>query len=292
MKDTPLDRIVRLARSNGRPGRQVASEAGSKKFGKPIGADILPNNSVNRIMVAVEHGSDKPTDTSMHLGPQSAGSGSVGGQYSVTVEAANEATDGSFVVHPSVANLAKLPMIKAHFTSKIKAITDDCKIVNRKYHESSDEEEHPYQKNCTRVVQALELRRRNYDVTAGPSPQGSFRNTIMMLAHGWRTQNGEIRLIDRKLTSNQINAVVTYWPENSRGWVGLTYTNGSGHILSVEKMGHSSHYFDGQSGKNWKSFQEFLAFFQAHVFEGEWSIVRVDDLIPNDEVLQYVVPRK
>lgn len=40
MPESPLEKIVRLSKADDRPGRQVATPEGEKKFGKPIGADI------------------------------------------------------------------------------------------------------------------------------------------------------------------------------------------------------------------------------------------------------------
>lgn len=171
--------------------------------------------------------------------------------------------------------------------------------------------------NCDRVVQAAELQARGYDVKAGKAPTAvedsrriagggnvysrdmvyeyynethdTVRNSYLSLALGWRTNEGKVRMFYRSRTGKTnrgrnlrtVKDMEKSVPDGARGYARGTWRQGGGHIWSWEKVDGRIEFFEFQSQKGKIDRDDYIA----DVKPGELEIVRMDDMIPSDEVL-------
>lgn len=171
----------------------------------------------------------------------------------------------------------------------------------------------PWKENCVRCVNAAELRRRGYDVTAGSglfnSPNNEW-NSQYALNIGWRNREtgkppvfvtipGDTKRADDSL----LRAIRRNSPEGARGFVtGSWYSENEmrarrgdplstdpaddlrrGHIWSWEKTGGKIVFSDPQTGRRRVPQAEYLDN-QAYM-RGSLTMVRIDDCDPVDDVL-------
>jgi hypothetical protein len=139
-----------------------------------------------------------------------------------------------------------------------------------------------YRYNCSHVVQAVELRRRGFDVTASALPDAyelAGRSHHLTLSN-WRDAEGRTRTFTSTRTS-EVEQIVRSWPVGARGWVMVRWADSpSAHIFNVEHTELGVEFLEGQvSG----SADDYL-----RRAEPEVDIVRVDDLVPTDAVLEFI----
>lgn len=127
-----------------------------------------------------------------------------------------------------------------------------------------------YRVNCTRVVNAYELRRRGYNVTAAVA-QGE--NTVgVYTKNWWRTAEflppEELQFKERAA----LEAAAKKWPDGARGFVTIERYNGAGHTFNIEKVDGELQYIEAQ----------IMVTDAAASFKGAKNhhLFRVDNLIP------------
>jgi hypothetical protein len=141
--------------------------------------------------------------------------------------------------------------------------------------------------NCVHVVNAYELRRRGFDVIATPLPRDLLgqggRSAVEALGR-WRDPLGRVRTMESVVPSpGALEEAVRDWPDGARGWVQVQLSHGGAHIFSVERVGSRVRWIDAQDGT-----EISLSALLPRVKPGGLHIARTDDLIPSDEVLEFV----
>jgi hypothetical protein len=161
-----------------------------------------------------------------------------------------------------------------------------------------------WQVNCQRVVQALELRRRGYDVTAEPAHKGSpgFTATTYTysdyLATGklynldhygrlWRERDGTVREFMSSGGKAATLKAIGKLSAGARGWISVIWKGGAGaHIFSwevrMEKGVKVVRLVDGQT----TDFDVISYLDDAERGSIKW--MRVDDLMPTEDATSMV----
>ena len=168
--------------------------------------------------------------------------------------------------------------------------------------------EKPWNVNCVRCVSTAELRRRGYDVTAGPgtfvAPNGGF-NAHEALDIGWRNrETGEppkflaMRGNSKKSDRDLVKYLNKSMPDGARGFVTNLWDSVSGHILVWEKKGNRVVFHDPQNGKTnivpSKYLDGYIEEIDGKLWErrgimpGSLTAVRIDDCDPVDGVLDVI----
>lgn len=174
---------------------------------------------------------------------------------------------------------------------KVSGPTGDLNVTNPKYGEPG------YGINCVHVVNAYELRRRGYDVEATPLPTSMWgqqgRNATEAL-HRWREPerpDGTREFTTLGLAALRKPGVAKEvarflgWPPGARGWMRLAWVGGGGHIFSVEVAPDGRAVFtDAQTHTALTDTALRKWFARATAAQ----IVRVDDLVPTDAVMEFV----
>lgn len=166
------------------------------------------------------------------------------------------------------------------YSSKADSIEEAAKSTNPKYGDASG----LYNSNCVRVVQAYELRRRGFDVTANEYSAYSQSNGIWL--NGWRdpatNKSGWDLRIDAK-TAKDAKKVLDGMPDGSRGATWFKYKGTSiSHVLNWEKADGKLVWVDAQPGKvGADAVKDFGNISQL-------GVIRLDNLEPMANVLQYL----
>lgn len=176
--------------------------------------------------------------------------------------------------------------------------------------------EKPWNVNCVRCVSTAELRRRGYDVTAGPgsfvAPNGGF-NGQESLDIGWRNRDtGEspkffavpgnskksdrdlLKYLNKSMPDRARGFMINSWltKNERRASMGLPplpdpeANERSGHIVVWEKLGNKIVIHDPQDGTVKTASSKYIA---SSVFKsGSLAAVRIDDCDPVDGVLDVI----
>lgn len=147
--------------------------------------------------------------------------------------------------------------------------------------------------NCVHVVNTYELRRRGYDVTATPLPQalGNAGRNSQEALNRWRDPEGKTRQLET-VTKRQLVKTVEAWPVGARGWVTIRWGRdygGGGHIFAVEVTTNGVRWVEAQKGTVLENVNSYLG--KAKTGKDALRVVRVDDLTPEDRVLEFVNER-
>lgn len=162
-------------------------------------------------------------------------------------------------------------------------VTFDAAVSNPDYSQGGG-----YAINCANVVNAYELRRRGYAVSAEPLPRNVSGRSVQQVLDSWTDSNGQPRMMTLTRTANVANIVST-WPPGARGWIAVNWKTGGGHVFNVEKdpAAGSISYVDAQTN----------TIMDPQTVQRYWGratslakVVRVDDLTPTAGVLQFVEP--
>jgi hypothetical protein len=151
-----------------------------------------------------------------------------------------------------------------------------------------------YSTNCARVVNAYEMRRRGFDVTATPKPIGILKNDGSQIKNtylnSWRDpvsgKNG-FELADDlpgQWSVEQIkNVLKREHPEGSRGFISQSWNSspkGAGHVYTWEIENGRVKFYDAQTGAS--NVDEYID----RGFNFSW--LRVDNLEPTANILRYL----
>lgn len=178
--------------------------------------------------------------------------------------------------HTDNPDLAKLPRIEGPH-----GLREDVVRANPGFSQGDE-----YKVNCVHCVNALEMRRRGYDVVATPLPASMYRQNGRSageaLASDWQTpEHGA-----RKFTpSSQAGArnMVNSWPVGARGWVIVNWKTGGSHIFAAERTPDGPQFVDPQRGKLLADPADYFGRAMPKV-----QVARVDDLTPAAGVTQFV----
>ena len=145
-----------------------------------------------------------------------------------------------------------------------------------------------YKVNCVHVANTMELRARGYEVSASPLPKvmGSKGRSSNEALGRWLNPDGTRRFL-LPHTPAALRKEVMSWPPGARGWVSLQWKGrgSGGHIFNVERTADGLRFIDGQNGD--ADVAGYLSRAQAKgIF-----LARVDDLVPTDSVLEFVLER-
>lgn len=168
-------------------------------------------------------------------------------------------------------------------------LADDVTTVNPHYQDAVE-----WQINCQRVVQALELRRRGYDVHAGPNDSSTpgFNASLTraqaaaagMDHYGrlWRRRDGSIPEFVKAVGKRSVLRSLASLPTGARGWLRVAWKMGGAHIFSWEVREERGvkvvRLLDGQPGIL------DVASYLDEAKGGSIYWMRVDDLMPVDDV--------
>lgn len=147
-----------------------------------------------------------------------------------------------------------------------------------------------YQINCQRCVYAYEMQRQGYDVEALPHTmtQNDPMNGMSRWGQGFVGQKWESNLGTRNTAVEQnIVSKMQQWGDGSRGIVYVAWKGGNAHIFNIENKGGKVSIFDGQVGKSY-NLSDYLSLAKP----SSTMLSRVDNLKPNNNVLQYAVKKK
>jgi hypothetical protein len=156
------------------------------------------------------------------------------------------------------------------------------------------EEDSLYKRNCARVVNAYELRRRGFDVTANKKVSDNSQTDPVFQGTWINPETGATAWDERFLMSNRIRAekraeqtaltILSKYPEGARGAVSFSYRNskGAGHVFNWEVQDGEVIWVDAQPNK--------VGDARKGIFEmaTNISVTRYDDKVPNISVLQFL----
>lgn len=146
-----------------------------------------------------------------------------------------------------------------------------------------------YAVNCVHVVNTYELRARGYDVTASPLPmQFSNGRSAQEALDRWVDASGKPSRLMGSYTAQDMLDEVKTLPEGGRGWIRVTWANGGGHIFSVERINGQIAFIDAQNGTAKLDIFKYIALSQGAGNDYAWGFARIDDLIPTDQVMEFV----
>lgn len=159
-----------------------------------------------------------------------------------------------------------------------------------------------YEENCTNVVNAFEMRMRGLDVEAAPldvldwygQAEGRTHEQVdELFTSAWRLPDGSPHgrtFLDLPWRSfEQIDLEVESWPHGARGTISV-----GNHIFSVVNEKGKAVYYEGQFDAS--STREVTKLYREkyrvhHEKADEAKVIRLDDLVPTDAILQAVRPR-
>lgn len=161
--------------------------------------------------------------------------------------------------------------------------------------------DNPWAINCQRVVQAVELRMRGYDVRAVGNWDANDDGYDWLIANHWKTLDGQHRRFSRYPTNQETLDHMREYPVGARFFVAGDWKGDGGHIWNAEiiqdQHGNKRiHMIDLQSGDEnaireanglprlteaWKP-----SSYPRHVKDGKLEFLRVDDMLPTDSLIE------
>ena len=187
---------------------------------------------------------------------------------------------------PKPTGIAALPRKKAPGT-----LADDRAATNPKYHEGNE-----YKINCQRVVQAMEMRRRGYDVQAAPNYGAPRTPNIrphsrqgLSYSDYWRDADGNRREIERGSASSA-RVFMSEQEVGARGWLRCEWKSFNGaHIWSWEVVADAAgkpyvKIYDAQPNI------DNVGYYFDDAKPGTLGWIRVDDLEPTEKITDLLVP--
>jgi hypothetical protein len=152
-----------------------------------------------------------------------------------------------------------------------------------------------YEQNCTNVVMAWEMRMRGFDVTAGALDvldkygyaAGRTFDEYEELLRAWRLPDGRPHgrtfAGQKWLSDAELEAVVAQWPDGARGLI-----HAGKHTFSVIKVNGKMQFIEAQNGATSGAVTAaYRKRFGARDY-GAWKYIRLDDLVPSDDILRYI----
>lgn len=149
-----------------------------------------------------------------------------------------------------------------------------------------------YRVNCQRCVLAYELQRQGYGVEALPAtmngndPMFSNRRWMVGFENQTWSRQGELGSRNSAVEKNIIGKMQN-WGDGSRAIAYVEWKHGNAHVFNIENRGGKVSIFEAQSGKTY-SLNAYLSISKP----SKTMISRVDNLKPNEGVMQYAVKTK
>lgn len=181
---------------------------------------------------------------------------------------------------PALREAARELLAEASAYHAAKALARDARDTNPKYGD-----EPGYDVNCVHVVAAHELRRRGHDVTATPLPYhlrpDGGRDPRPPVSQ-WFKEDGQAAHLE-SADQQQALADIGKWPPGSRGWVGVYWLDGGGHIFNVEVLPTGEvRYLDAQDNQPDLNVSKYFDLAEDLVY-----FIRVDNLTPGPGVQDF-----
>jgi hypothetical protein len=154
-------------------------------------------------------------------------------------------------------------------------------------------ESEAFHMNCQRVVQTYELRRRGYDVTAGPNRAGTPNRgdlSLEQIASAWTGPDGNAPTWRRPGATppnsyDELRAsMVSDFPEGARGTLFMAWRDLNSHVLNFEVRGGQVQFVEAQMGPRFRGGDVGPSYF-ADALPGSIQALRLDDATPNWETL-------
>lgn len=148
-----------------------------------------------------------------------------------------------------------------------------------------------YSINCTRVANAVEMRRRGYDVKAAPAGTKADKSDGWVVNNWIRPENGEtpslIKTPNAKVLMEQMNLA----PEGARFMVVGPWKSGGAHIWNAEKVNGKVVFIEGQaytggSGEVTQHYLRNLDFENWAYTSNSVRFMRVDNLRPHPDIVK------
>lgn len=149
-----------------------------------------------------------------------------------------------------------------------------------------------YEANCTNAVMAFEMRMRGYNVQAAPlnvldkygyAAGRTNKEMDDQFASNWKSADGTPHgrtFRDQKWRSlKEIDAEVGRWPEGGRGFV-----NAGKHVFAVVKKNGKAQYVESQFDAS----PTAVVTRQYRKKYGGGKVIRLDDLVPTDEIFESI----
>lgn len=140
-----------------------------------------------------------------------------------------------------------------------------------------------YSENCAHVVQAQEMRRRGFDVTATPLDDIANQIKTDNLGSAWRAPDGSTRQL-ATFTDREAQEAIEALPVGGRGWLAFVRRGSGGHVIAVENTPLGLNYLDGQVAKAYTDFRAI----SSRSSGNRMFFMRTDDLTPTDDVMQFL----
>jgi len=129
--------------------------------------------------------------------------------------------------HPGVSKLPRTDAFKFKGVEDTYQVTQKANGGPRKFALGG----RAYQANCQQVVQAVEMRKRGYDVMA-KARRKDYSNFVV--ADGWTYPDGTKPRIAYNTTLSQIQNKLSTYKDGERAWVMCKWQSGGAHIFNVQ----------------------------------------------------------
>lgn len=145
-----------------------------------------------------------------------------------------------------------------------------------------------YTVNCSSVATSYEMRRRGFPVQAGATK--TSRYDADYVSNWWHSSDGNPARVERFPDHSMFTDWMTNQPEGARGFVTVSWKQGGGHVFNWEVIKGKVVYIDAQPNKE----NPAITFrsWATKAKKGSMAAVRMDDKIPNTNVLQGVVSKQ
>ncbi|QNE90263.1 hypothetical protein H0194_04600 [Corynebacterium incognita] len=216
------------------------------------------------------------------------------------------------------ANIPDLPAPRLKETTT-KTLASLPKTADKSWNAITKQANGEARYNCIRVASAVEMRRRGYDVTAGNStfrPDSRANQDLVASTHkarrdlernparpttadiaigAWKTKDGQRRILvgapeaKKGIRYGKNGATVKMFedemPDGASGFAVCKWKkDNAGHIWNWEKQDGKIRFFEAQTRRGFIDNDDYLPFASA----GTLRMVRVDDLVPTDDVLKVI----
>lgn len=145
-----------------------------------------------------------------------------------------------------------------------------------------------YRANCQRVAPSYEMRRRGYNVKAGPRTESNGLNDTR-IAGLFREKDGTFRRTSKGMPVDEAEKQIQELPEGARGFMMVEWKNKAAHIFNWEVKNGKMQWLEGQMYPKYAP-QVIRTHYREQISETgprqgvKW--MRTDDLIPNFEAFR------
>lgn len=151
-----------------------------------------------------------------------------------------------------------------------------------------------YSINCTRVAATTEMRRRGFDVVAGPAARDADKSDDWITKNWYDPKTNRSRKMKPVANANVLMKQLEAAPEGARFFVVGPWKTGSAHIWNAEKVDGKVVFIEGQGFNSGgqevtQKYLDTLEFEKWKKFRGGLYTVRwmrIDDQLPTDLVVR------